>query len=162
MVIRMSAYLVDRDTIRYLVSAATSRQIMHNYTMRWHHSGQSHELRCGEPKPAADVGQMLWSENYRSVEHRYPDITPDTMPGPVDDLPIYYEHITWQGNIDPVQVLKTCANYSYQSCETSDWKETEAHAFIEALTHHAIRALPGYEDAAWGAPRESFGLTRER
>jgi hypothetical protein len=53
---------------------------------------------------------------------------------------------------EALQVLKACACYAYQSCEHSGWEASEAHAFIQALKDKAVRTLPGYGDAVWGAP----------
>ena len=36
--------------------------------------------------------------------------------------------------------------------EHLDWKDSEAHAFIEYLVRFAITKLPGYKDAPHGAP----------
>jgi hypothetical protein len=98
---------------------------------------------------------MLWDENIRSIEGRYPDTSgrPENMPGKCDGM-LIYSHISGdrRGPMNPVQVLKAINCYQYQSCEHDEWKSSEAHAFIEALRSAAISALPGYEAAAWGAP----------
>jgi hypothetical protein len=49
-----------------------------------------------------------------------------------------------------VDVIKACHGYIYQACEADDWKDTEAHAIINAIEGAAIRSLPGYQDSsAW-------------
>ena len=50
----------------------------------------------------------------------------------------------------PVEIIKLCDCYDYQSCETRDWETTEAFAICAALRAAAIDSLPGYEDAPWG------------
>ncbi len=49
----------------------------------------------------------------------------------------------------PVEIIKACDCYDYQSCETPDWKDTEAYAIMQMLRKRAIYSLPGYEEAAW-------------
>jgi hypothetical protein len=52
--------------------------------------------------------------------------------------------------LQPVDVLKACRSYAYQSCETSDWEESEAYALAQSIERDAIRALPGFEESpAW-------------
>jgi hypothetical protein len=98
---------------------------------------------------------MLWKENMISVAHRYS--------GPVEELPgdryvedgITKPDVAAQAVIafNAVQVLKACNCLEYQSCEHPGWEASEAHAFLQALKDKAVRALPGYETARWGAPR---------
>lgn len=49
----------------------------------------------------------------------------------------------------PVQILKACFCYSYQSCETEDWESSSAKVIIENIQDNAIRCLSGYEEADW-------------
>jgi hypothetical protein len=49
----------------------------------------------------------------------------------------------------PVETLKLCACYRYQSSRSEDWEASEAAAIVDALEHCAIVALPGYDDAPW-------------
>jgi len=149
----MSAYVVDRNHIRYLVAAAAGKMGRVN-DLRWVHDGTWHKLSDGEDEKAAQVGQMLWNENIRSVTNRYPDCEgkPANLPGPTDEVFIYDTHKEWNDPLNAVQVLSSCACYSYQSCEHEGWKTSEAAAFIDALERKAIHALPGMEDALWGAP----------
>lgn len=162
----MSAYLVDRDHIRYLVAAAMSRRILGSYgPLRWYWRDPadpgnpamlSGELRDGDNARAAQVGQMLWSENLRSVTGRYPDCPLGELPGPVDDVPVYDTHEPLYGDacggFEPVQVLKSIGCLRYQSCEHDEWEASEAHAFLAALEQSAIHRLTGYDEAKWGAP----------
>lgn len=99
---------------------------------------------------------MLWRENIASVSARYPNESSATLPGPCnEDFVIRPSNCRNDfGLINPVQVLKSCDCYNYQSCEHEGWMASEAHAFIQALREAAIDALPGYEQAVWGAPRK--------
>lgn len=143
----MSAYVVDRDTIRYLVSAAMSPRILGQsyHSLRYQWGDHPFDLGCGDFEAAAHIGQVLWNENQRSVNARY---------GDSDPAPEYGQHVEWFGTFDPVQVLKTISCLNYQSCETKDWENTQAAAFLRGLERQCIGALAGYESAAWGAPKE--------
>lgn len=156
----MSAYVVDRDHIRYLVSAATQmRRGIDSGELRWRNGkGPVRILPHGDAERAADVGQVLWDENVASVEYRYPKSGGD-LPGPV--LPeghgyVYGPHRAWAGDIEPVQVLKAIHCLEYQSCEHPGWEKSEAHAFLRALEAAAMRAVPGYSATEWVAPKECY------
>lgn len=154
----MSAYMVDREHVSYLVEAAMNRPIVRDHTMSWYHDGERHALSCGDFQRAAEVGQMLWDANKESIMARYPDTREDfsDAPGPCDETFVYDEHINCPMHVfSPVAVLQAINCFNYQACEYEGWKDSEAKAFLEALKHHAIGALPGMEDAAWGAP-ESY------
>jgi hypothetical protein len=152
----MSAYVVDRNHILYLLAAATSSAIEPHGKFSWFHDGHWHYVRSDESERAAEVANLLWRENIASVSARYPNESRATLPGPC------YENFVIEPAefpasfkvINPVQVIKACDCYEYQSCEHEAWKTSEAHAFISALRSAAWRALPGYDDAEWGAPRE--------
>lgn len=146
----MSAYVVDRPHIAFLVEAAHSRALDpgHYGGISWYHNTHLHTLNYSDHERAAKVGQMLWDENVRSVQHRYPECS-DDLPGEIGCDFQYGEHVRPQSPITPVAVLKACDGYEYQACETDDWSESEAHAFLQGLRSRAISMLPGYEDAEW-------------
>jgi len=109
------------------------------------------------------IGQMLWEENHRSVNHRYDEDTP---------TPRY--QLRWiEGELHPVAVLKAIGCYEYQSCERPDWQASDACKLCQLLTrailaHHpelgtpvpsryspggtepAYRHHPAYQAAPWG------------
>lgn len=152
----MSAYMVDREHVTYLVDAAMSRAIVRNHhSISWYHDGQHYTLGCGDYARAAEVGQMLWDANKESVQARYPDTADETL--------VYDEHNPCFGHtFNPVEVIKAIRCFDYQACEYEGWKTSEARAFLEALKHHAIAALPGMEAAAWGAPKNYRVAPRPR
>lgn len=137
----MSAYIVDREQIVALVTYLGRS--------RYNHSDLA-ELSA--------MGRTLWSENLKSIEHRYPDTaeTHSNYPGPID---LTREDVTGfeltradQAQIQhraPVEILKTCSCLSYQSCEHPGWENSEAHQLLSRIRQTAINQLPGYEDA-WG------------
>jgi hypothetical protein len=152
----MSAYICDHEHISYLVAAALemARQTQSN-AFRWTHpNGHTEELPPGDEARAQSVGLMLLAENTRSVQARYPRDAVDELPGDSAIMEDYrYEPPKMPRlAIDPVQVLKSIACFEYQACEHEGWAESEARAFLRSLERSAICALPGYEEAAWGAP----------
>lgn len=97
------------------------------------------------------VGSMLFAENYRSVEYRYPNETRETLGS--DCLPEEYGGLPGPAyrrpTLSPVAALKALSCYEYQSCECPDWEETEAYRFCQALRAYLIPLLPGWEEAEW-------------
>ena len=136
----MSAYIVSARHVDYLVSAA----------VLWRGSLVATDEH-GNATPEAAVA-MLETENRASVEYRYPDRAknPENLPGGPDRdrVPGKRSH-RMTLNVKAVQVLKAVSCYEYQSCEHPGWDESKAKRFCEALTHAAIRMLPGYEESAW-------------
>ncbi len=105
---------------------------------------------------------MLWDENRKSIDYRYPDCVGhnENCPGEVGENFIYrHEGRCWL-HMDPVQVIKSCHCYCYQSCEHPGWHESEAKAFVDALESAAVHSLKGYDAAEWGAPEPDSGAIR--
>lgn len=137
----MSAYIVSHDHIRYLVDAAMSRRITQHGNVYWNGS----PFYETDYQLAAEIGQALWDENVASVNCRYPSNHEDRRD--------YGQHRSIAGmEFDPVQIIKACHCYEYQSCEHGGWNGSKAERFIKSLEKAAIRALDGYNDAEWGAP----------
>lgn len=132
----MSAYLVEREHIEYLVEAAVDKGIC----------SEGHLIRRGN---ASEIGQMLWDENQRSLGARY-----EGRHGSHDPAPRYGEHVglSKSPSADPAQLAKACNCYSYQACETDDWETTPAFRLISKLIASTTRNLPGYDRAKWGCP----------
>jgi len=149
----MSAYIVDKNHITYLLAAAMARRIG-NGAFHWYHDGKWLELTPGDYDRAAEVGNMLWRENVKSVSHRYPNESSGTLPGTKEPSYVVTPHDVNRlfESFDPVQVIKACHCYAYQTCEHDEWEASEAHAFIKALESAAVHVLPGYDKAEWGAP----------
>ena len=149
----MSAFVVDRECIEYLVRAAQ------HYGVYWHWDGPNGEGITNdirEPDAPVRIANVLWAECVKSVQYRYPDCQKLTdLPGCIPDAEAGYEldrlRFFW-GCIKAVEVLSAIGCYRYQSCEHPEWEASEAYGFVEALQAWAIRRLPGYEDAPHGAP----------
>ncbi len=146
----MSAFIVSRKHIQYLVQAALDLpgRTVQGGRLYWYNKGP-HQLPYGDSEMENRVGQILWDENIKSVLYRYPGDTKETAPGPIGESYEYTHTYFPPKHIDPVQTLKACACLDYQSCEHPEWEASEAHAILEAIRNAAIAALPGYEDANW-------------
>lgn len=136
----MSAYIVDRDHIAYLVHSA---DIMSRAKFTWW-DGTDHETMSS---PTA-TGQMLWDSNIESVSYRYGNSPVEQLPGPKGEAYVY-THKRSGKHVNPIAVLKAIQSYQYQSCEHPGWATCNAKRFTDALRMLAIRNLPGYDEASW-------------
>ena len=53
-------------------------------------------------------------------------------------------------HVDPVQIIKYCQNYDYQSCEFDGYNNSRGYAFKEWILSNAISKLPDYDKYGWG------------
>jgi hypothetical protein len=91
-------------------------------------------------KDRQKVGEMLWSENYKSIRARYGDYDRDGMfvKRPKydyrDPLPIpqrgNYDDFDPK-NLDQILALVHC--YDYQSCEHDGWEKSRSYRLMEKL-----------------------------
>jgi len=167
----MSAYMVDRDVIEYLVDMAQEISTVspakhHSYgVFSWWHIDKWRKLTRGDAEACTRIGQMLWDENRASIEYRYPDTVGDdaNKPGTCDDgaCGFKYHHkptaiVRGTDARDMAQLIQTCKHFDYQACEHPDYRSSEAHAFVQALMNEArdrlaFLAMDG-DDPEWGAP----------
>ncbi len=139
-----------------------SRRLNQHGNFSWYHEDERRELPCTDYQRAAEVGALLWRENVASVLCRYSH-TPDDLPGTAGDAASQYRFSERDARsicfveIDPVQVIKACDCYDYQSCEHDEWETSEAKTFTETLRRAAAHAVAGYDDAKWGAPEPTAG-----
>jgi hypothetical protein len=153
----MSAYIVTREHIAYLVKAAESRRLNPSHAhLSWfwninHEEGtyERSDLKSSDNAQATRVGQMLWDENIKSVHARYPKDSLSSLPGTIGENYQFSYNPRIKTEIDSVQVLKAADCYEYHSCEHPDWQASEAKAFIDALRSAAWHSLVGYSDAKW-------------
>jgi len=92
-----------------------------------------------------EVCAVLAYECHRSVRSRYPS---GPLPGPLSasDGPVVCAlPQSCYATLQPVDVLKALASYTYQSCETNDWEASQAFAIVQVIERAAIRALPDYD-----------------
>lgn len=137
----MSVYILEDRHIGYLVDAARSARL--GSGLRWRAGGGVRSLLAGDDRKSDEVGQMLRDVNVSSVESRYPGENLESL---------VYRHKARARPIDPVQVLKSIDCYEYQCAASPAWEASGAKAFCDALRASAIQALPGYDEASWGAP----------
>lgn len=189
----MSAYVVDKDHIDFMVQAAIAGatdsrgwESPHG-GFSWFHDGTRYSVKphLDEPErvskysvevPPGTLGQMLVDECVRSVSARYPgdDIDAGELPGPVRERAYYLQPYVFepidtgrqvysigaglQLAVQPVANTATVAaqlgHYEYQACESDDWRDTEARAFVDAMRERLLGTLPGAEQASWGFSRE--------
>lgn len=155
----MSAWLVDREHIRFLVTAAMSRTLHslpgthHSWTWDVDRAAGTYkraDLHCtggghrsdGTEQDAHAVGQMLWDENAASIAYRYHSH---------DEEPVVYgRHQRSRHPVTAAAIFNACDCYEYQSCEHPGWETSQAKVFVESLRSAAMRIVPGYDQQPWG------------
>lgn len=93
------------------------------------------------------LAAILKAENMRSLEARYagePAYTRADAPKATPDL------VRAAAVFLPGVVFKLAHCLDYQSCETSDWRQTVAYQVLETIKDTAARKTEGYEQAPWG------------
>lgn len=153
----MSAWIVSKEHIDALVSAALVVAQEDRSSFRWYDAdgNHSHELTYTDTVRANQVGRMLWAENLASINARYTDTIehPENCPGPNDFNGIEtVADYTFKRTprIPPVAILKAINCYEYQTCEHEGWPTSQAKAFCDSLTASVINSLPGYDESPWG------------
>lgn len=146
----MSAFVVGKEHIDLLITAGIVLTRPYG-PLRWNTSADENEWKPNQldHENAADIGRMLWLENYASVDRLYGD---DELPGPVGltfDKVSKYVFRAVNGSLDPVVVLKAIDCYEYQSCEHPGWKTSQARRFCDSLRRACISKLKGYDEAPW-------------
>ena len=155
----MSAYICNPETFVALAayaagrsrrdSGATFDRIPLGYLQAFNGPDLS---RYSSQERAELFAEILYEENIRSVLTRYPNDTLESAPGPLEKpkrIEIFDRDVARPPVTDPVAILKLCDGLAYQSCETDDWRETQAFALLGAIRKAAIRELSGYDDAEW-------------
>lgn len=152
----MSAYVCNDDTfIALAIYASTRNGGSENADPRYIDGiANADDLHSAsdQSRLATLYANILYAENVRSVSARYPEEKGlNSLPGnSVKSLAIKVtlrQCIGAEWKLTPVEVLKLCSGYEYQTCETDDWKQTVAIAIIESIRRAAIRQLPGYDEA---------------
>lgn len=132
----MSAFMVSKKHIDALVTFATKPDRFDGVIKVMDDDGLDLELT---PDTATFLGRVLRDQNWRSVQENHPGDPHPREP---------YSHEPVNG-IGPVEIIKLCHCYRYQSCETSDYDYTLAERIIEGIIERAVRQVPGYEEADW-------------
>jgi hypothetical protein len=119
----MSAYIVDKKLIDYILTAKRNAQPFINY----------YDFLAD-----AD-GQVLINQNYDSVNYRYNEETP----APV------YKFASSEERINFLQAIKYLHCLDYQSCETPTYKESKAYKLINDMLWLFSRCISGFENLKW-------------
>jgi hypothetical protein len=129
----MSAYIVDNNSINYLV----------NYLEQEHDKYLAYFRYVDENiKTNQDVGQIILDENVRSVNTRYNEESKETFKYSFENY----------GFFDPRQVISVCKCIEYQSCETSDWEQSKAYRLITRIKDYAIGEIEGMSSFVGSSP----------
>jgi hypothetical protein len=144
----MSAVIVDHEHIHVLIWAAAKPIAPPNPQLRWLYDNPTriNQLEL-DGSNRDEIGQMLLDENADSVNHLYGDTAA------AGDY--HYQrpqHTEWS----LAELLNALDAYTYQACERSDWKRSQAKAFCDALRDRLISELPGYHDGPWTITRQSI------
>lgn len=140
----MSAFVVSESQIRAIVSAVVAAS---HLSPKLYVSGSPSEANgpiydLTSLKTLNEIGRILWAANVDSVLHRYPGDKPDEYDNPAS--------FTFRAvRVPPLQALKLIHCLDYQSCEPAEWPHSLARRILHAMTDVLIRALPGYDAAAW-------------
>jgi hypothetical protein len=134
----MSALVVSEKHIDFMISAAVAHGVL---------DGES-------PLGLQIAAYKLERENHASVRHLYAHI-PQATRNMIRSAPDGARAPRLLGRldqklVDPVQVLKAIAFYTYQSCEHPGWATSEARDLCDQIRDAVIRTLPGYDAAPWG------------
>lgn len=153
----LAAYFVrwhgDRPRTAYTVArfgaeadkaaAATKSLFLPKQFKTW----EAFERNAGPAHFIDVLAAILKAENMRSLEARYagePAYTRADAPKATPDL------VRAATVFLPGVVFKLAHCLDYQSCETSDWRQTVAYQVLETIKDTAARKTEGYEQAPWG------------
>lgn len=125
----MSAYIVNKNHINVIVSWFTENGLDDNLyiEIKQNYSYMTKEL-------APIVAQTLYSQNVRSVNDRYNDNTSDEQYSfeYLPNIKNAYSLAEIAGAIDGLE---------YQSCESDDYKTTDAYKIITAMRKELLKKV---------------------
>lgn len=90
-----------------------------------------------------EIGMLLLTENYISVEARYPKIYTERRT--FHYIPFY----ATRPLLKPIEFIKLCQSLAYQSSEHDAYDSSDAGRAVRGFISTAISRLEGYEDAPW-------------
>jgi hypothetical protein len=140
----MSAWVVSKHHINLLVSAAIERAVSIRLA-------PACEIMPASADAAQAIGLMLFTENVRSVVHRYGITGATEEAGYRQELAEY--RFRFYPGIRPSAVAQALACYDYQACECDDDRETPA-AFLVAQLENAVGEPSGSDAEPWGFDSE--------
>jgi len=122
----MSAFIVDDYHINVLVTYG-----IYSEAQYWLPKERRWVRFTAETAPA--IAALLYSENVRSVNARYNERSRRTG--------FRYRFEPSARSLQPADVVKACDCLDYQSCETKNWKSTQAYLALQAIREEAISKL---------------------
>lgn len=133
----MSAYIMHTDEINVIVSFFIKPGHLNEDNL-WTLVNGEHNYMTLEN--AELVATKLYSQNVRSVNERYNEETVETY---------QFTYDTRAKNRPVGNIIGALDCLEYQSCETDDWEQTDAHQIICDMRKNLLKKLAG-EDYTWG------------
>ncbi len=120
----MSAWIVTKKHLDYILTSYLN-------------------LHGVDPSTLSELGQNLWNENFKSVNHRYQE----------SEVAPEYEFTAIPG-ICRYAAIKAISCLNYQSCEHEEWEKSLEKSFLTQLktelSETLINEAPQYIAAPWG------------
>ena len=115
----MSAYIMDHQQINKIIGYFVD--VARSHDQVW--ASINGEYKYVTRSNAAEVGQLLYAQNVRSVDTRYNE---------ENDSRYLYQFIG-RDKTTPQEVVELLSSYDYQACETDDYYTTEAFYLIARM-----------------------------
>lgn len=132
----MSAFMCSEKHLTVLASYAVRFNVYGNITM----GGRS------DRETLATLFALLARENALSLDARYPgdkaEDSAELLRPSKEGLAAFLEY-------PAAAIVKLCHCYAYQACEHKGWADSLAKKLVDQIESHAVRRLPGYEQAPW-------------
>lgn len=95
---------------------------------------------------ANEIGQQLWDQNHRSVNHHY---NQNSATPKYDFVPCHSrtKENGEKSDLSALDYLKLLDSFEYQSCEIKF--DSEVSYYCHRLRKHLVSQLDGYGDAVW-------------
>ncbi len=115
----MSAYILDQEDINKLVNAAIWLRL--NVFVKPNSGGSARWVDVVDH--AQEVGQLLWRENHRSVNHRYSERTRT----PKFEYSMISNPLLGADKFPALaELVRLLERYEYQTCEHPGWRSSAA------------------------------------
>ena len=150
----MSAYIVDKEHVIYLVKAAQAWGRLDPFVAYLRDRLKAGNLYAAieAQRPDVAVAQLLWDANVAAVKWKYPDGVLPGYPGPWTVSEADLDSCCWP-TFDAPQVGKALLAYEYQCSDWPLWDYTFAKQFCDMMARAVVQRLPDWEGLEWGAPR---------
>lgn len=126
----MSCYMCTVEHISFLAHYAVTKRL---------YGGGDRS----DSEAMADLYTLLALQNAVSVASKYSEAL-EANRGAFEMPPVAHR--------EAIAVIKSANGYRYQACEGDSWNDSGADNITQLIINRAIRDLPGYAAASWGAP----------